>query len=122
MEYFRVVSTGTYGAPPQQAKRRIEARFEGIVTDPGGCVNNDCRLGTPVYYTPSNIRITHPTTSSAPVGLDQISLFSGKNILIQGDTSQTDFTNDYGSGNTSPNAYRNTTYARGALRLEVGPP
>ena len=107
VEYFRVVSTGTYGAPPQQAKRRIEGRFEGVVTDPGGCVNTSCRLGTPVYYTPSSIRITHPTTSSAPVVLDQISMFSGQNILIQGDTTQTAFTNDYGSNNTG--AYRNTT-------------
>ena len=33
-ENFQVVSEGTYGDPLQQAKRKIEAVFEGV--DPGG--------------------------------------------------------------------------------------
>jgi hypothetical protein len=105
VEYFRVISTGTYGDPPQQAKRKIEAIFEGVVPGAGG--GNGTMLGHPLYYTKSDIRITHPTVSSDPVYLDQISLFSGQNIMIQGDTSQNAFTLDY--GNAMSGAYRNTT-------------
>ena len=99
-EHFLVVSEGTYGG----AKRKIEAIFEGIVPDTGG---NGTGIGHPVYYTPGNIKITHPDTNSAPVFLNQISMFSGQNILIQGDLTQADFTSDYGASNSG--SYKNTT-------------
>jgi hypothetical protein len=88
-ERFLVISEGTYGA----AKRKIEAIFEGVVADVG---DGGDGLGHPVYYTPSDIQITNnDTTNSNPVFLNQVSLFSKKNIMIQGDTSQAQFVADY---------------------------
>jgi hypothetical protein len=103
VEYFRVVSTGTYGTLPGQAKRRIEARFEGVIVDPGGGGDG---LGHPVYYTPSDIKITNnDTISNNAVFLNQVSLFTKQNILIQGDTSQAQFIDDY-SNDGNAGAFR----------------
>jgi hypothetical protein len=77
---FRVVSTGTYGDPPQQAKRKIEAIFNGV--SPGFNGSG----GYPIVFTPSNIEIKAPASSTGackPVSLEQVSMFSQQNILIE---------------------------------------
>jgi hypothetical protein len=75
---FRVISTGTYGDSPQQAKRRIEAVFKGVQAGAGSGET----IGHPVYYTPSNIKIMQDSDPNNPVTLNQVSLFSRQNILI----------------------------------------
>lgn len=96
-ERFLVVSEGTYG----DAKRKIEATFEGVVEDPSGQGDG---LGHPVYYTPSDIKITNnDSVNNNAVLLNQISLFSKQNILIQGDTTQAQFITDY---NNNSGAFR----------------
>jgi hypothetical protein len=75
---FRVISTGTYGDLPQQAKRRIEASFKGVQA--GGGAGET--IGHPVYYTPSSIQIMQDSTSNNAVTLNQVSLFARKDILI----------------------------------------
>jgi hypothetical protein len=98
-ERFLVVSEGTYGA----AKRKIEAIFEGVVADVG---QGGDGLGHPVYYTPSDIKITNnDSIANNAVFLNQVSLFTEKNILIQGDTTQTAFINDY-SNDGNAGAFR----------------
>ena len=92
---FRVVSTGTYG----NSKRRIEAIFKGIEAGAGGGED----IGHPVYYTPSSIKIM--STGSNPVQLNQTSLFSRGDILIQSVqsypiTNTTQFGGDFSSNNT----------------------
>ena len=77
---FRVISEGTYGP----AKRKIEARFDGAVAGGGGDT-----IGHPLYYTPSSIRIEQA------VSLNAISMFSEKDILIQGVTDPLSFVNEY---------------------------
>ncbi len=79
---FRVISEGTYGP----AKRKIEARFDGIVAGGGGDT-----IGHPLYYTPSDIRL------EAGVSLNAISMFSEGDILIQGVTDPLSFVNEYES-------------------------
>ena len=76
-DYFRVISTGTYGDPPRQSKRRIESIFNGVTAGIGDGPAN----GHPVYYTNSSIKIL--STGSNNVTLSQVSLFSLKDILIQ---------------------------------------
>ena len=80
---FRVISTGTYGDPPQQSMRRIEAIFKGIAAGGGGEI-----IGHPLYYTPSNIKIE--STSTRNVTLSAMSLFTEGDILIQGLTTAPD--------------------------------
>jgi len=76
---FRVVSTGTYGSDPVGvAKRRIEAIFAGIQTGAGSGET----IGHPVYYTPTNIKITQDSIANNPVSLNQVSLFTRGDILI----------------------------------------
>ena len=79
---FRVVSEGTYG----DARRKIEAVFEGVQATGGGDT-----IGHPLYYTPSDIRI------EAGVTLNAISMFSAQDILIQGVTNPLSFVNEYES-------------------------
>jgi hypothetical protein len=76
-DYFRVISTGTYGDPPRQSKRRIEAVFNGVQAGTGGGTT----VGHPLYYTPTNIKIM--STGNNNVKLNQVSLFSLRDILIQ---------------------------------------
>src|SRR5215211_6596013 len=78
VEYFRVVSTGTYGDLPQQAMRRIEARFEGIEAGAGAGET----IGHPVYYTKGTIKITQDSIANNPVSLNQVSLYTQGDILI----------------------------------------
>jgi hypothetical protein len=78
-EKFTVVSTGTYGT----AKRKIEAIFKGVAV--GGSSGSGI-LGLPLYYTPSDVRIEKSIT------LKGISMFSQKNILIEGPYGPTDGT------------------------------
>src|SRR5215212_4974748 len=79
VEYFRVVSTGTYGSDPVGvAKRRIEAIFKGIQTGAGAGETT----GHPVYYTKTNIKITQDNIANNPVSLNQVSLFTLQDILI----------------------------------------
>ena len=75
---FRVVSTGTYGDPPRQSKRRIEAIFKGVEAGAGGGET----IGHPVYYTKTNIKITQDNVANNPVSLNQVSLFTLQDILI----------------------------------------
>ena len=81
---FLVISEGTYGDPPQQAKRRIEAIFAGIVDGSGGSGEV---IGHPILYTDSSIMIAAPDVSASncnnPVTMDKVSLFSRKDILFQ---------------------------------------
>ena len=85
---FRVISEGTYGDPPQQAKRRIEAIFAGIEDDGTG---SEEVIGHPIFYTPSDILIKGSVTGAGqcntPVKLTDVSLFSRSNILIEENTS-----------------------------------
>lgn len=73
-EEFRVISEGTYGDPPQQAKRRIEAIFGAA--DLG--ISDDDNSARPSYYTPSSILINGPKVS-----IKGISMFSRQDILIE---------------------------------------
>lgn len=73
---------GPYGS----ARRKIEARFDGVVTGGGGD-----NIGHPLYFTPSDIRI------EAGVSLNAISMFSEKDILIQGVTDPLSFVNEWES-------------------------
>ncbi len=82
-EHFLVISEGTYGA----AKRKIEAIFKGVEVAAGGGES----IGHPLYYTPSDIRI------EATVSLNGISMFSEKDILIQGVTNPLSFVTEYES-------------------------
>jgi hypothetical protein len=94
-EYFRVISTGTYGDAPQQAKRKIEAIFKGISSGCTGCGI----VGHPLYFTPGSISIDGPE-----VNLNSISMFAGGDIIIEekdmnGDSvlDSADFVSDYES-------------------------
>jgi hypothetical protein len=90
---FRVISTGTYG----DSKRKIEAIFEPIADGGGGGGN----VVNPAYYTPSDIKLSADATGG--VQLSGMSLFSGRNIIIDGITSAN------GTEATSlPNEYRST--------------
>jgi hypothetical protein len=80
---FRVISDGTYGT----ARRKIEARFDGVVAGGGG----GDTIGHPLYYTPSDIRI------ESQVQLNAISMFSEQDILIQGVTDPRSFVLEYES-------------------------
>ena len=82
-EYFRVISTGTYG----NAKRKIEAIFKGVAVGSGGNI-----VGHPLYFTPGSISIDGPN-----VNLNSISMFAGGDILIEGDTTVSSFLDDYES-------------------------
>ena len=88
-EDFLVVSEGDYGS----AKRKIEAIFKGEEVPAGEGEN----IGHPLYYTPSDIRI------EAKTDLAGISLFSERDILIEGITNPTtgtlDFVRDYEGSN-----------------------
>ena len=79
---FRVVSTGTYGDPPRQAKRRIEAIFGA----PDLGTTDDDNSARPTYYTPSSILIDGPG-----VGVKGISMFSQKDIIIEDTTPLTPY-------------------------------
>jgi hypothetical protein len=94
-EEFRVISEGTYGNPPQQAKRRIEAIFGAA--DLG--ISDDDNSARPSYYTPSSILIDGPKVS-----IKGISMFSRQDILIEDPTpltpySASDFHAEYDSNN-----------------------
>jgi hypothetical protein len=94
-EEFRVISEGTYGDPPQQAKRRIEAIFGAA--DLG--ISDDDNSARPSYYTPSSILIDGPKVS-----IKGISMFSRQDILIEDPTpldpySAFDFHAEYDSNN-----------------------
>jgi hypothetical protein len=82
-EHFLVISTGTYG----EAKRKIEAIFEGAVAS---FEDEDENIGHPLYYTPSSISIDGPNVS-----VDTISMFSAKDILIEGLTDMNSFVTEY---------------------------
>ena len=71
---FRVIAEGTYG----NAKRKIEAIFEGVEAGSGSGET----IGHPVYYTPSDIKITQDSVANNPVTLNQVSMFSRQNIMI----------------------------------------
>jgi hypothetical protein len=90
-EYFKVISIGTFG----NAKRKIEAIFKGV---PPNAQLTDL-LGHPLYYTPSSIKIEATTTTQDQVDLKDISLFSGKDILVQGELDQAAFRIDMSSSN-----------------------
>lgn len=94
-EEFRVISEGTYGNPPQQAKRRIEAIFGAA--DLG--ISDDDNSARPSYYTPSSILIDGPKVS-----IKGISMFSRQDILIEDPApltpySASDFHAEYDSNN-----------------------
>jgi hypothetical protein len=74
---FTIVSTGNYGS----AKRKIEAKFKGVGVSGGGD-----GIGHPVYYTKSTIKLDARTASNTwnPVKVNGVSLFSEKDILIEG--------------------------------------
>jgi hypothetical protein len=89
---YLITSTGTYG----EAKRKIEAIIKGVT------VNNVGEgLGHPIYYTPSAVSIevdeTDPRRTQG-ITLDDISMFSEKDILIQGIATPEEFVNEYGTG------------------------
>src|SRR5215211_2532325 len=100
---FRVISTGTYGDPPRQSMRRIEALFKGVEAAAGAGED----IGHPVYYTPSNIKIAQDEVANNPVQLNQVSLYSLQDILIPDRqaspnpyriTTKTEFTADWNDG------------------------
>ncbi len=82
-EHFLVISEGTYGV----AKRKIETIFKGVEVASGGGES----IGHPLYYTPSDIRIERG------VSLNGISMFSKKDILIEGITDPLSFVTEYES-------------------------
>src|SRR5215208_1580530 len=90
---YRAISTGTYGdlAP---AKRKIEAIFKGITASGGGS-----GLGHPIYYTQSSISIEADPVLGG-ITLDQISMFSEKDIVIEGLQTPEAFTADYSDPNS----------------------
>ena len=74
---YKVISTGHYGA----AQRKIEAVFKGVEPSPGGGDG----LGHPLYYTPSDIKLSSYTTGTTTrdrIRLNKISLFSEQDIII----------------------------------------
>jgi hypothetical protein len=85
---FTIVSTGNYGS----AKRKIEAKFKGVGVSGGGD-----GIGHPVYYTKSTIKLDARTASNTwnPVKVNGVSLFSEKDILIEGLQSSGDLRRDY---------------------------
>src|SRR5215203_2784852 len=87
---FRVISTGTYG----DAKRKIEAIFKGITASGGGT-----GLGHPIYYTQSSISIEADPVLGG-ITLDQISMFSEKDVIIEGLQSPEAFIEDYSDPNS----------------------
>src|SRR5215204_4022368 len=87
---FRVISTGTYGP----AKRKIEAIFKGITASGGGS-----GLGHPIYYTKSSVSIEADPVLGG-ITLDQISMFSEKDIIIQGLQTPEAFEADYSDPNS----------------------
>ena len=98
---FRVVSTGTYRSSatgtcddPTNAKRRIEAIFNGITNVGGGG-----GLGHPIYYTPSSISI-EADPALGGITLDQISMFSEKDVVIEGLQTPEAFAADYSDPNS----------------------
>jgi len=105
-ENFRVISTGTYGS----AKRKIEAIFKGVAVGIGG----GNILGHPLYYTPSNIKLE--STSTKPVTLSALSLFTEGDILINGLSGAPDPSNPQSAllltWKTADNSYRQENLAR----------
>jgi hypothetical protein len=98
---FRVVSTGTYRSSaagpcedPTNAKRKIEAIFKGITNVGGGG-----GLGHPIYYTKSSISI-EADPELGGITLDQISMFTEKDVIIEGLQTPAAFTADYGDPNS----------------------
>src|SRR5215210_2469762 len=77
--HFVVVSTGTYGA----ATRKIEAKFEAGAGG-GGDDDDGGNVTFPAGWTPSSILIKGPD-----VHLNSVSLFAGRNIIIDGVTNET---------------------------------
>src|SRR5215217_1597719 len=71
---YKVISTGTYGS----SKRKIEAIFKPIAGG-GGSGGN---VINPAYYTQSDIRIWSDPTGG--VSVKGMSLFSERNIIIEG--------------------------------------
>jgi hypothetical protein len=93
---YRAISTGTYGDPadPAPAKRKIEAIFKGITASGGGS-----GLGHPIYYTKSSISI-EADPALGGITLDQISMFSEKDVVIEGLQTPAAFTADYSDPNS----------------------
>jgi hypothetical protein len=93
---YVITSTGTYGEAGEEAKRKIEAIIKGITAD-----NVGEGLGHPIYYTPSAVTIEVDETDPARVEgftLDDISMFSEQDILIEGIATPDEFVNEYGQG------------------------
>src|SRR5829696_4513352 len=90
---YRVISTGTYG-DLEPAKRKIEAIFKGITASGGGS-----GLGHPIYYTKSSISI-EADPELGGITLDQISMFSEKDIVIEGLQTPEAFIDDYSVPNS----------------------
>ncbi|CAN5782516.1 hypothetical protein BH18ACT11_BH18ACT11_15530 [soil metagenome] len=110
-EFMRVVSTGTYGTANGTAKRRIEAIFEGVD------LANFGEGGYPVVYTKSNIKIkslASPAAACKSVKLQEVSMFSQKNILIE------QHPNCPGSGTTPVQRFQNDYDTNGGV-FDKGP-
>ena len=77
-EDYKIISTGRYGT----ATRKIEAVFKGVSAPAGGGDG----LGHPLYYTPSDIKLSSYTTGTTTrnrIRLNKISLFSEQDIIIE---------------------------------------
>jgi hypothetical protein len=74
---FKVISTGTYGEPPRESKRKIEAILQGV----GGSFGGE-GIGHPIYYTPSDITIEGDPENE--IQMQGISMFTKGDIIMEG--------------------------------------
>jgi Tfp pilus assembly protein PilX len=101
---YLITSTGTYGEAGEEARRKIEAILKGV--NPNNVGEGS---GHPIYYTPSAITIeTDPALGG--ITLDDISMFSEQDILLEGPTTPDQFIADY----NDPNA--------GTIKIDGGNP
>jgi hypothetical protein len=90
---YLITSTGTYGEVGEEAKRKIEAIIKGVTAN-----NVGEGSGHPIYYTPSAITVeTDPALGG--ITLDDISMFSEQDILLEGPTTPAQFITDYNDPN-----------------------
>ena len=90
---YLIISEGTYGV----AKRKIEAIIKGVAANSVGVGGG----GHPIYYTPSAVSIEVDETDPARVKgitLDDISMFSEKDILIESIATPEEFVSELGTG------------------------
>ncbi len=90
---YLINSEGNYGV----AKRKIEAIIKGVSVNNIGTGD----AGHPIYYTPSAVTIEVDETDPARVRgitLNDISMFSEKDILIEAIDTPGEFVDEYGTG------------------------